>query len=142
AVVAPPPHEQTAQSQMNRWLRTAYALALAIATVGSPASAASLDIAKIAAIDKAADGFAAMARDAYRTGQPPRQTDPAAKALLDTVFDTSALKDGTPVPFAEADKLNDWVLRVVTVGSVYIFAGTGITDFARLQAKPPDETQQ
>jgi hypothetical protein len=127
---------------MSRWLCALCAVAVAIWAGGSPIQAAALDVAKIAAIDKAADGFSAMARDAYRTGQPPRQTDPAAKALLDIVFDTSPLKTGGPVPFAEIDKLNNWVLRVVTVGSVYIFAGTGVTDFARLQAKPLDETQQ
>src|SRR5207253_532378 len=40
------------------------------------------------------------------------------------------------------EKLNTWTLRVVSVGSVFIFAGTGIPDFSRLQAQGIDDKQR
>ncbi|HYM72228.1 MAG TPA: hypothetical protein VET89_04555 [Stellaceae bacterium] len=98
------------------------------------AAAATFDPAQIAAVDKAADAFAALAKDAYKTGSPPRQADPAARDQLDIVFGTAGLNDGSnPVPFEQIDKLNEWLLRIVQTGMVYVFAGTGIADIAKAQ---------
>jgi len=116
------------------------ALCVVAALWAGAALAAPLDPVKIAAIDKAADTFLARTKDTYRTAQVPRESDPKVKALLDTVFDTSALAAGGPVPFSDLSKLNDWTMKVVSVGSVYIFAGTGIPDFAHLSTL--DEKQQ
>jgi hypothetical protein len=95
----------------------AIAALLALSLV-APASAASLDPAQIAAIDKAASDFLAKATDAKKTGMVPRETDPAVAPLLDTVFDTSVLSHG-PMDFADLDKLGDWLDRLNAVGLVY-----------------------
>jgi hypothetical protein len=95
----------------------AIAALLALSLV-APASAASLDPAQIAAIDKAASDFLAKATDAKKTGMVPRETDPAVAPLSDTVFDTSVLSHG-PMDFADLDKLGDWLDRLNAVGLVY-----------------------
>jgi hypothetical protein len=96
---------------------------------------------KIAAVDKAADAFLALAKDAATTGRPPRQGDPAVKALLDVVFDTAGLNDGDPLPYSELSKLNRWMLRVNAVGTVYILAGTGLTDDPFHPPRPNDQQE-
>jgi hypothetical protein len=107
------------------------------------AAAAGFDPAQTAAIDKAADAFAALAKDSYKTGSPPRQADPAARDLLDVIFTTSGLNQGGgPVPFEQIDKLNDWLLRIVKTGMVYVFAGTGIADIAKAQGIDAKVQQQ
>ena len=57
-------------------------------------AAAALDAGKIAAISKAAKSFVALAKNSASTGRPPRQSDPAIKQLLDTVFDTTEIQRG------------------------------------------------
>jgi hypothetical protein len=114
---------------------------IAIVAIAGAAGAAAVDKARIAAVDKAADAFLALAKDAYKTGQPPRESDPAVKPLLDAVFDTSGVT-GSPVAFADIDKLNDWMLRAVAVGSVYVLAGTGIPDFGHLSTLDAKQQQQ
>ena len=118
-------------------LARAVAVAIALAVAGA-AAAAPLDPAKIAAINKAAETFLAIGKDAYRTGKPPRQADPEVAPLLDTIFDLDPVNVGGPVPLADFDKLADWVAAVAAVGMVYTFAGTGIADMAR----PPDDKQR
>jgi hypothetical protein len=119
---------------------------IAVFAAGNAAVAANFDPAQIAAIDKAADAFAEMGKDAYKTGTPPRLSDATVKALLDVIFATEKLNDGPDsVPFERLDKLNDWLLRVVKTGMVYVFAGTGIADFekaASVDAKAQQQTQQ
>lgn len=117
-------------------------LILLLTAAAGPAGAAELDPARIAAIDRAAEAFLALAQDAYKTGAPPRQADPAVKPLLDTVFDTAGLNRGGPLPFAQLAALNDWTARVVAVGSVYVFAGTGIPDFDHLTGIDEKQEQQ
>ena len=97
--------------------RLAIAALLAL-TVAAPAMAASLDPARISAIDKAAADFLAKAADAKKAGMVPRETDPAVAPLLDTVFDTGVLSHG-PVDFADLNKLGDWLDRLNAVGLVY-----------------------
>jgi hypothetical protein len=58
-------------------------------------------------------------------------TDPAARALIDTVFDTRELAGGAR-PMAELGHLNAWNLAVLKIGVVYILAGTGATDISAL----------
>jgi hypothetical protein len=110
---------------------------------GDIAAAAGFDAAKIADVKKASDAFVAMGKNAYKTGaQPPRQTDPAVKALLDTVLDTSALAGPPPVTFAQFLDVNNWLMQVVNVGLVYVTAGTGIADFGTLTSIAPAAQEQ
>jgi clan AA aspartic protease (TIGR02281 family) len=62
-----------------------------------------------------------------KTGQVPRQSDPGIGALLDTVFDTADLSHGT-LPYADLDKLSDWLSRIVSVGRIYLSAGRAVHD--------------
>jgi clan AA aspartic protease (TIGR02281 family) len=91
------------------------------------AQAASLDLSRIAAVDQAADAFLAKAADAKKSGQVPRQSDPAIAPLLDTVFDTNSLSHGA-IDFADLDKLQDWLARVAAVGGVYVAASRTVHD--------------
>lgn len=102
----------------------------------SVVAAAALDAGKIAAISKAAESFVALAKDSASTGRPPRQSDPAIKQLLDTVFDTTEIQSGRPQPIAALDSLNAWNFAVLKVGLVYILAGTGIVDISKLPNTP------
>ena len=78
----------------------------------------------------------ALAKDSATTGEAPRESDPAAKPLLDLVLDTSSLQSGPVQPMSELETLNAWNLDVVKVGLVYILAGTGVTDIAALPNTP------
>ena len=118
---------------MRRFIRVLWVIAL---VGGSDAAAAAgFDAAKIAEVKRASEAFVALGKDAYKTGQPPRQSDPAvAKALLDTIFDTSVdvLNGPPPVTFAQFLDVNNWLMAVVNVGLVYVTAGTGFSDFTTL----------
>lgn len=114
--------------------RIAYALlVVALADLGGlGADAAGVDAAKIAAVKKAASDFAALAKGSETSGQPPRESDPKVKPLLDTVFDTSALSTAQPLPRSDVGNMSEWLLQIVSVGSVYLLAGTGYADFNKL----------
>jgi hypothetical protein len=51
---------------------------LSIAAFAGSARAAAIDAAKVAAVEKAAAEFLVLAKDSYKTGQPPRETDPGS----------------------------------------------------------------
>jgi hypothetical protein len=95
-----------------------------------------LDPARMSAIDAAAANFMARAQDSHKTGNPPRQADPAVKPLLDTIFGTSDL-DGKTLAGSEIDAAIRWFNAGETAGSVYVLAGTGFDDTEKL---PADET--
>jgi hypothetical protein len=112
---------------MRRLIRAFWVVAL---IGGSDAAAAAgFDAAKIAEIKTAGEAFQALGKDAYKTGLPPRQSDPAVAKLLDTIFGTDVLNGPPPVTFAQFLAVNDWLLQVVNTGLVYVTAGTGIADF-------------
>ena len=100
----------------------------------SGGAALAFDAGTAAAIDKAADAFVALAGDSANTGKAPRQTDPAAKPLLDRVLDTSEIQQGVQ-PISELGNLSKWTLAVVKVGTIYTLAGTGMT---KIEAVPND----
>jgi hypothetical protein len=104
------------------------------------AQAQTLD-AKIASVNKATDSFLALAKDAATTGQPPRYSDPAAKPLLDAVFNTKDIEGGKPLPWSEVQKLIDWHKASMKIGLVYYLAGTGSSD-VNVVAKDPKLTQR
>jgi putrescine transport system permease protein len=94
----------------------ALAIVAALCAANADAMAAGVDAARIAAIDKAAAAFAVLAKDAYRSGAPPREAEPAVGKLLGTLFDTAGLNGSSAPPFTEVDVLNDWLSRLAQVG--------------------------
>lgn len=100
---------------------------LLVLSFAVPVRAATLDPGQITAIDTAADAFVAKAAEAKKTGVVPRQSDPAIAALLDTVFDTRALSHGA-LPYADYDKLHDWLKKAGDVGAVYVVASRAAHD--------------
>ena len=126
---------------MRRLIRAFWLIALIGG--GGDATAAGFDAAKIADIKTAGAAFLALGKDAYKTGQPPRQSDPAVAKLLDTLFGTDACLNGPPaVTFAQFLAVNDWLSQVVNVGLVYVTAGTGIADLAGLGAVTAKQQEQ
>lgn len=120
---------------MNRHLQFLAIVAALAASCGA-APAQTLDAAKIASITQAADAFVALAKDSHTTGKPPRQTDAAAKSLLDAVFDTKDIEGGKPLPWSEIKLLEQWNNAVAKVGLVYYLAGTGASDLAAISKDP------
>lgn len=113
--------------------RTAHVIVLVLmaALAAGAAAAAPLDAQKLAAVQKAADDFAALAKDSHTDGKPPRQSDPAVAALLDAIFDTSALQSPEPLPFDQLGMLNQWTVAILKAGAVYMLAGSGTADLAK-----------
>jgi len=97
---------------------------------GSPPSVVTDD--RLARIKQAADDFVGLAKGYETTGEAPRASDPKAKPLIDAVFDTSALNTPQPLPHADQQNIAEWLSQVLKVGSVYIFAGTGYTDYSKI----------
>jgi hypothetical protein len=116
---------------MKRHL-TFLAVLLVFGAVSGVAGAQTLDAAKIASIDKAANDFVAIAKGAIENGKPPRENDPAAKPLLDTVFDTRAIEGDKRVPWSDLKLLEQWNVALIKVGVIYYVAGTGKHDLADL----------
>jgi hypothetical protein len=123
---------------MRRHLQILAFLAAFAAPCGL-AQAQTFDTAKLDSINKAADSFAAQANGSATSGKPPRYTDPAAKPLLDTIFDTKQLAGGKPLPWSDVDKLHDWDKAAMKIGLIYYLAGTG-TDDVNVVAKDPKLT--
>lgn len=111
---------------------------LAILTaLATPCGAAqALDAAKVTSITQAADAFVALAKDSNKTGLVPRQTDAAAKPLLDTVLNTKEIEGGKPLPWAEIKALEGWNGAAVKIGLTYYLAGTGAADLRALSKDP------
>ena len=101
---------------------------IAFGLAAAEADAASLDPARIAAVDQAAGAFLAKAAAAKKNGMVPRQSDPDVGPLLDTVFDTRELSHGT-LPYADFDKLRHWLEKIAAVGNVYLAASQTVRDF-------------
>ena len=119
---------------MRRYLQFLTLLAALAASCGL-ARAQTLNAAKIDSINKATESFLALAKDSARTGQPPRYSDPAAKALLDTAFTTTVI-EGKPVPWSAVEWLQAWNKATVKIGLVYYMAGTGTSDVAVVSKDP------
>jgi hypothetical protein len=109
-------------------------LALLLPLLAVSAATAAIDDSKIAAAQKAADSFARLARDSFKSGKPPRDSDPAVKALLDAAFDTGAADAG--VEFSDLPKIVRWLKVGDRVGLVYMLAGTGTGDLMRAATNP------
>jgi hypothetical protein len=109
---------------------------VALAAPASPASAQTVDPARVAAAQKAAATFVGLAAGSHKSGQAPRQSDPKVKALLDAVFDLSALPTNAVLPMSELNRVNEWQKAILDVGVVYILAGTGIDNIANIGKDP------
>jgi hypothetical protein len=102
-------------------------VAAALFAFSATAAFAAMDQAKVAAAKKAADDFLVLAKGSEMSGQMPRQSDPKAKALLDRVFDRSALgKDVLPI--SESGKVGELLNNGNRIGFAYMLAGTGQKD--------------
>lgn len=112
-----------------------------LALLGVPCGTAlALDQAKIDSVKKASDSFVALAKDSFKTGKVPRLSDPAAKPLLETLFNTKDI-EGKPQPWADVNKLHEWTVALTRVGVIYYLAGTG-TDNPSVVAGDPKMTQR
>lgn len=99
----------------------------AVAIVTTVVAASALDAGRVSDAQKAVAELTARAKDSHQTGAPPRLSDPAVAKLFDRVFDTKAVET-TPVPFSEVSRLMDWFSAGNQVGTIYILAGTNLTD--------------
>jgi hypothetical protein len=88
--------------------------------------------ARLTAIKQAADDFLTIAKGSETSGQPPRESDPKVKALLDTVFDTAVLNTAQPLPQGDLDNLNEWLSQGLRVATIYIFAGAGYSEYSQV----------
>ncbi|MGH7074225.1 MAG: hypothetical protein ACREFD_08505 [Stellaceae bacterium] len=113
---------------MRRFLSVA--VGAAAAAIAAIVAVAPGHAAAIAAVEKAEQQFAALGANAYKTGQPPRMSDPKVAALLDVVFDLSDLPlTGTP-PFSQIEDLSKKMQAIAQVGLIYTLAGTGAPSLA------------
>lgn len=114
--------------------RALFIPAIVLALVAGCGAAQALDKAKVDAVTLAADQFVVMAKGSHLSGKPPRQTDSAAKALIDPVFDVSEVQSSYHgYKISDLSNLNGWNIAVLKVGLVYILSGTGVDDLAKLQ---------
>lgn len=120
---------------MRRYLQILTFLTALAAPCGM-AQAQTLTAAKMDSINKAADALVALAKDSYSTGKPPRYSDPAAKPLLDTVFNTKDLEGKKPLAWEAIPLLQDWYKATQKVGTIYYLAGTGSPDVAVVSKDP------
>jgi hypothetical protein len=128
----------------GRTMRRLIGVLWVIALIGAAgtAAAAGFDAAKLADVKKAGAAFLVLGKDAYKTGQPPRQSDPAAGKLLDTIFNTDALNGPPPIAFAQFLDVNDWLAQVVSVGLIYVTSGTGVADFSAVTGLTAKQQEQ
>jgi hypothetical protein len=111
-------------------------IVLLVASAGL-AGAAPLDPTKVSAVRTAANELSKLGMPSRQVGgQPPRISDPKVNALVDIVFDLRALTAAEPVPLSDLGGVNDWSKAIVEVGSVYIFAGTGVADPSKVESTP------
>lgn len=113
-------------------MRLLLRVALGVATIAFSAIGATMagHAATLAAVKKAEQQFATLGANAYKTGQPPRMSDPKVKALLDIVFDVHGLPlTGTP-PFSRLEALSQRMKAISEIGLIYTLAGTGAPTYA------------
>jgi len=112
-----------------------------VATLGALAlstlvASAQVDASKLPAAKTAADRFVALAKDSEKTGNAPRESDPAVARLLDAVFDSRDVQNPTTITFAQLGPLSERMITGVKVGVIYMLAGTGVTDLTQMANDP------
>ena len=108
------------------------ALAAAAFIVSVSLAAAQVDAAKLPAAKAAADKFMAMAKGSENTGNPPREADPAAKGLIEAVFDTRDVEAAKTIPSQAISPLSERMVTGLKIGVVYMLAGTGAADLTEV----------
>lgn len=124
----------TCARRLRRFFPALIAFGAAAWLAGS--AAAEIDPAKLPAAKTAAARFLALAKDSETSGQLPRDSDPAAKPLLDAVFDASDVGTGRAVSFQELTPLSERMVTGAKVGTAYMLAGTGAPDLGALAQDP------
>ena len=124
----------TAPAKTPSWL-AAFTMLGALALAAVPA-AAQIDAGKLSASKTATTAFLALAKGSETTGTPPRESDPAARRLLETVFDSKDVQAAKSVTFQQLGPLTERMLNGVKVGLVYMLAGTGATDLDKIGTDP------
>jgi hypothetical protein len=97
-----------------------------------------IEPAQLDEVKKAAAEFLDLARDAHAHGRPPRQAEPTIRGLFDKIYDLKEI-EGVPLALSEIGKAMAWLMAGEQVGTVYILAGTGVSDINKL---PTDPTMQ
>jgi hypothetical protein len=115
-----------------RTLMAAVALAAALVL---PASA-QVERSKLTFAKNATESFVRLAQGSEKSGNAPRQSDPAVKQLLDAAFDTSDVEAAKAIPFSELSQLSERMVTGVRIGVVYMLAGTGATEIGQLGNDP------
>jgi hypothetical protein len=110
-----------------RWI-----LGLLCALTFAAPTLAQVDPAKLPAAKKAAADFVTMAKGSENTGQVPRERDPAVRTLLETVCDARDVDAAKSISFQALSPLSDRLMTGLQVGTVYMLAGTGATEIAKL----------
>jgi hypothetical protein len=116
------------------FLVCALGFGLALGSVSSVT--AQIDSKKLPAAKKAAATFAERAKGSEKTGEVPRQSDPAIKQLLDAVFDTRDVEAAKTIPFQSLSSLSERMLTATQVGVIYMLAGTGASDIGQIGTDP------
>jgi hypothetical protein len=104
-------------------------------TITRAEAEARIESAQLEEIKTAAAEFLSLAKDSPTNGRPPRQTEPTVADLLDKIFDLSPI-EGSTLAFGDVAKANEWFVAGDRVGTVYILAGTGVSDINKLPADP------
>jgi hypothetical protein len=94
-----------------------------------------IEQAQLDGVKNAANDFLVLARDSAVNGRPPRHSEPTVRALLDRIFDLSEI-EGATLAVSDIAKANEWFSAGDRVGTVYILAGTGVSDINRLPSDP------
>ena len=94
-----------------------------------------IEQAQLDNVKTAASDFLMLAKDSPTTGRPPRQSEPTIAALLDKIFDLSEI-EGATLAVSDVGKANEWFVAGDRVGTVYILAGTGVSDINKLPNDP------
>jgi len=82
-------------------------------------------------VKNAAKDFLELAKDSTLNGKPPRYSEPSIATLLDRIFDLSEI-EGATLAVSDITRANDWFSHGDRVGTVYILAGTGVSDINKL----------
>ena len=112
-------------------LRTALAAAVCSVALAAVAQA-QLDPAKIESSKAAAATFSSLAKNSEKTGEAPRESDPAVKRLLDAIYDSTDVKSTATPRFEELTPLSTRMVTGVQTALVYMLAGTGATDLSQI----------
>jgi hypothetical protein len=96
--------------------------------LGADADVTARSATAVAAAQRLVD----LTPDVYRSGQAPRDTDPAVAPLLDAVFDVKMLRSKPALTTADLGALMEWSQATLRVGAIYFLAGTGVADFAKM----------